>query len=171
MSCISTAANEASHGSNVTLKLTSLRQHFVFINVLGWLDNYIYSHLIERSNTIAKQNQIFKKVSALASSRSANKSLKNSLSEVDCASFFFLQIQFLNNLKADSAIKLNAPLTKFSSRDLLPAILFGIFSLNVLLQLPAERFCVRYLMGSHGFQTVPLIVDPQQSMGHKFVWA
>lgn len=90
MSCISTAANEASHGSNVTLKLTSLRQHFVFINVPGWLDNYIYiySHLIERSNMIAKQNQIFKKVSALASSRSANKSLKNSLSEVDCASFF-----------------------------------------------------------------------------------
>ena len=63
MKCVFIAANEASNESNVALKLTSLRQHLVFINVLEWLDNYRYSHLIERTAMIAKQNQIFKEIS------------------------------------------------------------------------------------------------------------
>jgi hypothetical protein len=97
LKCVFIAANEASNESNVALKLTSLRQHLVFINVLEWLDNYIYiyiyvcvcvcvcvyvyvyvyvyththiyihtyihSHLIKRTDKIAKQNQIFKELS------------------------------------------------------------------------------------------------------------
>lgn len=55
---------------------------------------------------------------------------KNNVKYVNCASFFSYKIQFLDYLKVDSAIKLNAPLTTFSLRDLLPVAVFSVLLLN-----------------------------------------
>lgn len=89
----------------------------------------MYIHLTKTNNKAFQPNSNMQEnLLTWMSSNCANTFLKNSMREVFAS--YFLKIQFLDYLKVDSVIKLNAPLTTFLLRDLLPAALFSVLLLK-----------------------------------------